>query len=130
MIKNIFWFILLNCFIFIMPVYAATGEDENWNWYEFEVQYNENNTVDGFEDNYKVSEVDRDEIEINNCTTISVGIGQSYIYRNGVIVQMDAPAFTNSTSYTMVPLRAIAECLDGAEVVKTAAKSRQRGMML
>lgn len=119
--KKILYFMCLISLALTLPAYAATGETEGWGWDTYLSEVNSyvreemtNNYVT--ENYYEESGVERNENETYNSTTISVGIGQSYIYRNGVIVQMDAPAFTNSASYTMVPLRAIAECLDGAEV--------------
>ena len=49
-------------------------------------------------------------------TKISVTIGQPYILANDTQVALDAPAYINSAGYTMVPLRAIANCLEGATV--------------
>ena len=116
MIRNLVCFVL--ALSFVVPVYAATGEEDGWTWEEYisETYYTDNEKDSYMEELNKKPEVERNENEVYSSTTISVGIGQSYIYRNGVSVQMDASAFTNSASYTMVPLRAIAECLDGAEV--------------
>lgn len=47
---------------------------------------------------------------------ITVTIGQPYISANDTQVALDAPAYINSAGYTMVPLRAIANCLEGATV--------------
>lgn len=116
MIRNLVCFVL--ALSFVVLVYAATGEEDGWTWEEYisETYYTDNEKDSYMEEGNKKPEVERNENEVYSSTTISVGIGQSYIYRNGVSVQLDAPAFTNSASYTMVPLRAIAECLDGAEV--------------
>lgn len=49
-------------------------------------------------------------------TKVSVIIGQPYILADNVQVPLDAPAYINSAGYTMVPLRAIANCLEDATV--------------
>lgn len=84
------------------------------------------------EDFYEDTTAYLDDSYFYKSATISVGIGQNYVRKQGTIIHMDAPAYTNEAGYTMVPLRAIAECLDGTEVewdngAKTAIVYRYNG---
>lgn len=132
-------------------------ESEYWGWDEYESDYSEYEDsyadeyyADGYEDSYSddyyADEYDYgftedfyedttaylDDSYFYKSATISVGIGQNYVRKQGTIIYMDAPAYTNVAGYTMVPLRAIAECLDGTDVewdngAKTAIVYRYNG---
>ena len=71
------------------------------------------------EDFYEDTTAYLDDSYFYKSATISVGIGQNYVRKQGTIIYMDAPAYTNAVGYTMVPLRAIAECLDGTDVERS-----------
>lgn len=120
--------------------YADEYEDSYFDEYyadEYEESYFDDYYADeydyGFtEDFYEDTTAYLDGSYFYKSATISVGIGQNYVRKQGTIIHMDAPAYTNEAGYTMVPLRAIAECLDGTEVewdngAKTAIVYRYNG---
>ena len=82
--KKILYFMCLISLALTLPAYAATGETEGWGWDTYLSEVNSyvreemtNNYVT--ENYYEESGVERNENETYNSTTISVGIGQSYI---------------------------------------------------